>query len=107
MHNVVYLIGRLTEDPAIKEYEDGLEKLTCNLAVQREFKNEDGIYEVDYIRCILWNALANHTCEYCKKGDLKCQRLKIYVDTRIICTYDLYRHYAKIMKSPVRKKLVW
>ena len=70
MHNVVYLIGRLTEDPAIKEYEDGLEKLTCNLAVQREFKNEDGIYEVDYIRCILWNALANHTCEYCKKGDL-------------------------------------
>ena len=70
MHNLVYLIGRLTEDPQIKTYEDEKEKLTVNLAVQRSFKNEDGIYETDYIRCILWNALATHTCEYCKKGDL-------------------------------------
>ena len=70
MHNMVYLIGRLTEDPQIKTYEDEKEKLTVNLAVQRSFKNEDGIYETDYIRCILWNALATHTCEYCKKGDL-------------------------------------
>ena len=70
MHNMVYLIGRLTEDPQIKVYEDEKEKLTINLAVSRSFKNEDGIYETDYIRCILWNALATHTCEYCKKGDL-------------------------------------
>ncbi|MCR5224145.1 MAG: single-stranded DNA-binding protein [Bacilli bacterium] len=70
MHNMVYLIGRLTQDPETKTYEDGKEKLTINLAVQRSFKNEDGIYETDYLRCVLWNALAEHTCEYCKKGDL-------------------------------------
>ena len=44
--------------------------LTNNLALQRSFKNEDGIYEVDYIRCVLWNAIATNTSEYCKKGDL-------------------------------------
>ena len=70
MHNMVYLIGRLTQEPELQKYEDGKEKLTINLAVQRTFKNEDGVYEVDYLRVILWNALATHTCEYCKKGDL-------------------------------------
>ena len=70
MHNMVYLIGRLTEDPTLKKLDDDKEMLTINLAVQRSFKNEDGIYETDYLRCILWNALASHTCEYCKKGDL-------------------------------------
>ena len=70
MHNMVYLIGRLTENPTIKKCEDDRDMLTINLAVQRSFKNEDGIYEVDYLRCILWNALAEHTSQYCKKGDL-------------------------------------
>ncbi len=70
MHNLVYLIGRLTEDPDIKVYEDGKSMLTINLAVQRSFKNENGIYDVDFIRCILWNGIASHTSEYCKKGDL-------------------------------------
>ena len=70
MHNLVYLIGRLCEDPVTKEYEDGKSMLTINLAVQRSFKNENGIYETDFIRCILWNGIAAHTSEYCKKGDL-------------------------------------
>ena len=70
MHNLVYLIGRLTEDPVLKEYDENKSMLTINLAVQRSFKNENGIYEVDFIRCILWNGIASHTSEYCKKGDL-------------------------------------
>lgn len=70
MHNLVYLIGRLTENPEMKVFENDKSNLTINLAVQRSYKNEDGIYEVDYIRCVLWNGVASHTCEYCKKGDL-------------------------------------
>lgn len=70
MHNLVYLIGRLTEDPEMKTFEDGKSSLVINLAVQRSYKNESGIYEVDYIRCVLWNGIASHTSEYCKKGDL-------------------------------------
>lgn len=70
MHNLVYLIGRLAEDPVVKEYEDGKSMLTINIAVQRSYKNDKGLYDVDFIRCILWNGIANHTSEYCKKGDL-------------------------------------
>lgn len=69
MHNLVYLIGRLTEEPQIQDY-DGKSKLSINLAVQRSFKNENGIYEVDFIRCILWNLIAQNASEYCHKGDL-------------------------------------
>ncbi len=67
---MVYLIGRLTDNPEIRELDGGKSMLTINLAVQRSYKNENGIYETDFIRCILWNGIANRTCEYCKKGDL-------------------------------------
>lgn len=70
MHNLVYLIGRLTEDPVVTKLEDGQETCPFVLAVQRSYKNADGIYEADFIRCVLWNAIAAHTAEYCKKGDL-------------------------------------
>lgn len=70
MHNMVYLIGRLTDDPEVKKLDEGKSRLSINLAVQRSFKNEDGIYETDFIRCILWNGVASHTSEYCHKGDL-------------------------------------
>lgn len=70
MHNVVYLIGRLTEDPSLKNFGDDKEMLTINLAVQRSYKNENGIYETDFLRCILWNGIAKNTSEYCHKGDL-------------------------------------
>ena len=70
MHNVVYLIGRLTEDPTLKSIGEEKDMLTINLAVQRSYKNENGIYETDFIRCILWNGIAKNTSEYCHKGDL-------------------------------------
>lgn len=70
MHNVVYLIGRLTEDPTLKTIGEEKDMLTINLAVQRSYKNENGIYETDFIRCILWNGIAKNTSEYCHKGDL-------------------------------------
>ena len=70
MHNVVYLIGRLTEDPTLKNIGDEKDMLTINLAVQRSYKNENGLYETDFIRCILWNGIAKSTSDYCHKGDL-------------------------------------
>ena len=70
MHNLVYLIGRLTKDPELVKLENGKNVTTITIAVNRNFKNPDGIYEVDYIRCTLWNGIAETTTEYTKKGDL-------------------------------------
>ena len=70
MHNLVLLIGRLVNEPELVKTETGKKVLTIRLAVQRNFKNPDGIYEADFIRCKLWDGIAERTCEYCHKGDL-------------------------------------
>ena len=66
----VLLIGRLVNEPELVKTETGKKVLTIRLAVQRNFKNPDGIYEADFIRCKLWDGIAERTCEYCHKGDL-------------------------------------
>lgn len=70
MLNQTILVGRLTGDPQVKELEGDKKVAYINLAVNRAYKNEEGIYETDFIPCTLWNAIAEHTAEYCKKGDL-------------------------------------
>ena len=70
MLNQVVLVGRLTTDPTCSSLENGKKRTTINLAVSRSYKNTDGTYDTDFINCILWNGIAENTCEYCKKGDI-------------------------------------
>jgi len=70
MLNQVILVGRLTKNPEIKETESGKKMTYINIAVQRPFKNVDGIYETDFISCVLWNNVAENTVEYTKCGDV-------------------------------------
>lgn len=65
MHNMVYLIGRLSSD-IIKDDKGGY----FTLAVQRSYKNAEGVYETDLINCILYGNIAEKTIEYCQQGDL-------------------------------------
>ena len=70
MLNQVVIVGRLVEKPIVEENENG--KKVCNiiLAVPRSYKNAEGIYETDFIKCTLWNGIAENTAEYCNKGDV-------------------------------------
>ena len=70
MINQIILVGRLTGDPEIEEYEENKKRTIINLAVQRNFKNSEGKYETDFFRCVLWNGLASSTKEYCHRGDM-------------------------------------
>ena len=69
MLNQVLLVGRVTETPEVKELEEGKKLSYITLAVQRSYKNENGVYDTDFIPCILWNGIAINTSEYCRKGD--------------------------------------
>lgn len=69
MHNMVCLIGRICDDVTIEKDGDK-EVANITMAVQRAQKNDDGIYETDFIDVVLYNQLATHTAEYCRKGDL-------------------------------------
>ncbi|MDE5539887.1 MAG: single-stranded DNA-binding protein [Bacilli bacterium] len=68
--NNVSLVGRLTHDPEVKENTDGTSRTVINIAISRDYRNSDGIYDADYIRCVLWNGIASATKDYCHKGDV-------------------------------------
>lgn len=69
MLNNVILIGRLTADPEVKEISKESKVARFTLAVGRRYKNSDGEYEADFIRCNAWNQLADLLSQYTKKGD--------------------------------------
>ena len=70
MLNQVVMVGRLTNDPVVEKVDNDKEVANITLAVPRSYKNADGVYETDFIDCVLWNGIATNTAEYCKKGDM-------------------------------------
>ena len=70
MLNQTIIVGRLTSDLEVKETESGKKVTSLTLTVPRSFKNADGEYDTDFIDVVLWEAVAENTAEYCKKGDI-------------------------------------
>ena len=70
MLNNVVVVGRLTGNPEITTIEENKKVTSIVLAVNRNFKNSEGLYDTDFIRCILWNSIASSTTEYCRAGDV-------------------------------------
>ena len=74
MLNNVILVGRLVENPTIRVSENGQPFCTITLAVVRAYKNSQGEYDTDFIRCVLWEGLAESVVSYC--GKVQCSELK-------------------------------
>ncbi len=70
MVNQLVMVGRLVSDPEIKETENGRKVTEIKLAVPRTYKNDEGIYETDFIPAILLGQVAEGTSEYCHQGDM-------------------------------------
>ncbi|KAB2332538.1 single-stranded DNA-binding protein [Bacillus mesophilum] len=70
MINQVTLVGRLTRDPELKRTQDGKPVTNVVLAVNRQYKNQQGEIDADFVQCTLWKKTAENTASYCKKGSL-------------------------------------
>ena len=70
MLNQIVLVGRLVKDPEVHKAENDTTYSHITLAIPRSYKNVDGTYDTDFIKCTLWNGIAETTAEYCKKGDI-------------------------------------
>ena len=68
MINNVILVGKLVNDPEIREAANGKNVCEVTLAVKRPFKNVSGSYETDFLRITFWEYLAININEYCHKG---------------------------------------
>ena len=70
MINNVTLVGRLTRDPELRYTPSNIAITTFNLAVNRNFKNQAGDREADFINCMIWRQQAENFANWCKKGNL-------------------------------------
>lgn len=70
MINNVVLVGRLTRDPELKFTPNGAAVVTFTLAVNRNFTNQSGQREADFINCVIWRKPAETLANYAKKGTL-------------------------------------
>lgn len=70
MINNLTLVGRLTKDPDLKYTGNGTAVATFTLAVNRNFTNQSGEREADFISCVIWRKPAETLANYAKKGVL-------------------------------------
>lgn len=70
MINNVVLVGRLTKNPDLRYTANGTGVATFTLAVNRNFTNQDGNREADFINCVIWRKSAETLANYAHKGTL-------------------------------------
>ncbi|PQW11691.1 single-stranded DNA-binding protein [Enterococcus faecium] len=70
MINNVVLVGRLTKDPDLRYTASGTAVATFTLAVNRNFTNQSGNREADFINCVIWRKSAETMATLAKKGSL-------------------------------------
>lgn len=70
--NKVILMGRLTADPNLNQTQSGISSCRFSIAVNRNFKNQQGTYDADFINCVAWRQTAEFINRYFKKGSMIC-----------------------------------
>ena len=67
--NRVCLSGNLCKDVELKKTSSKKAVVSNTIAVSRDFKNDDGEYETDFIDIVVWEKTAEYLSKYAKKGD--------------------------------------
>ena len=68
--NNVALVGRLTRDPELRYTTNNIANLRFTVAVNRQFTNQNGERQADFINCVAWRAQAENMARFLKKGAL-------------------------------------
>ncbi len=92
MLNKVIIMGRITHDLELKQTPSGLSVLSFTVAVERNFKDQNGERQTDFISCVAWAKTAEHICRYFSKGRMIA--LEGNLRTRIYDDKNGSRHYV-------------
>ena len=68
MLNRIIIMGRLTRDPELRRTQNSTAVASFTLAVDRDFKGEDGKRATDFIDIVAWRAVAEFVAKYFTKG---------------------------------------
>lgn len=70
MINRVVLVGRLTKDADLRYTSSGAAVASFTVAVNRQFTNQSGEREADFINCVAWRKTAETLANFTRKGSL-------------------------------------
>ena len=70
MINNTVLVGRMVRDAELRYTPSNQAVATFTLAVNRDFKNQNGEREADFINCVIWRQQAENLANWAKKGAL-------------------------------------
>ena len=70
MINNVVLVGRLTKDIDLKYTGSGTAVGTFNLAVNRNFTDQNGEKKSDFVNCVIWRKSAENMANFTRRGSL-------------------------------------
>lgn len=70
MINRVVLVGRLTKELDLRFTGNGTAVASFTVAVNRQFTNQKGDREADFINCVIWRKPAENMAQYTRKGSL-------------------------------------
>ena len=70
MINSTGLVGRMVREAELRYTPNNQAVATFTLAVNRDFKNQNGEYEADFINCVIWRQQAENLANWAKKGAL-------------------------------------
>jgi len=68
MLNKIVIMGRLTRDPELRRTQNGTAVTSFSLAVDRDFKSQNGEKETDFIDVVAWRGTAEFVSKYFSKG---------------------------------------
>ena len=68
MLNKIILMGRLTRDPELRRTGSGTAVTSFSLAVDRDYKSQNGERETDFIDIVAWRSTAEFVSKYFTKG---------------------------------------
>lgn len=68
MLNKIFIMGRLTRDPELRHTQSGTPVASFTLAVDRDYKGQDGERETDFIDVVAWRSSAEFVAKYFTKG---------------------------------------
>lgn len=68
--NKVVLIGRITRDPELRYTASNIPNTRFTLAVNRNFQNQNGETEADFINIVVWRKQAENVKKFVGKGSL-------------------------------------
>lgn len=99
MLNQIVLVGRMTRDVTVNKSSNGTKVATLGLAIPRSFKNSEGVYDTDFVDCVIFDNIAENTSEYCSKGDIV--GVKGRIQSRVIEEEDKKENVIEIIAEKV------